>query len=79
MPDHALPARVTTPRGEFIVGTGRNVVPGSNNIPVLTVKVVDYAGKDPMTAAAEVWADWTTRYPGALIQVVHGDAWEVIR
>ncbi|MBL8926341.1 MAG: hypothetical protein JNM77_08880 [Pseudonocardia sp.] len=83
MSDHAPPTRAAVdrrpPRAEFIVGTGRNVVPGSSAIPVLTVKVVDYAGKDQMTAAAEVWADWQARYPGALIQVVHGDDWDVLR
>lgn len=83
MPDHAPLARTSVdrraPRGEFIVGTGRNVVPGSNGIPVLTVKVVDYAGKSRAAAAADVWSWWSTRYPGALIQVVHGDDWDVIR
>jgi hypothetical protein len=83
VPDHALPARTSidhrAPRGEFVVGTGRNIVPGSNAIPVLTVKVVDYAGRSRDDAAADVWSTWQTRYPGALIQVVHGADWEVIR
>lgn len=68
-----------SPRGEFVVGTGRDVVPGSNAIPVLTVKVVDYAGRSPEDAAADVWSTWQHRYPGALIQVVHGDDWTVVR
>lgn len=66
------------PHAAPITHTGHHVVPGSNNIPILTVKVIDYAGKPPDEAAADVWLDWTRRYPGALIQVVHGDAWETL-
>ena len=68
------------PAGVPVAGTGGAVIPGSNGIPILTVVIVDYAGKPPMEAAAEVWVDWQTRYPGALIQVVHGvDQWEPLR
>lgn len=79
-----VPARATTirtgPQGSPVVGTGRDIAPvgNYNGIPVLTVKVVDYAGKSRDEAAADVWQIWTARYPGALIQVVHGDAWDVV-
>jgi hypothetical protein len=68
------------PAGSPVAGTGRDIAPigNYNGIPVLTVKVIDYAGKSRDEAAADVWRVWTARYPGALIQVVHGDAWDVV-
>lgn len=58
-------------------GAGQHTVPGSQ-IPILTVKVVSYGGQTREAAHQQVWWDWTCRYPGALIQTVEGDDWEVL-
>ena len=68
-----------TPRAVPIAGTGQNLVPGSNGIPVLTVKIVSYGGQTQEVAHQQVWWDWSRRYPGALVQVVEGDDWEALR
>jgi len=60
---------------------GRIVPPtgGGALVQVVTVVVTDYGGHSREVAAAQVWADWTARIPGALVRVVHAsDGWEPV-
>lgn len=63
------------------VVVGRLAPPaGDVLVRVVTVVVTDYGGHSREEAAAQVWADWSARFPDALVRVVHaGDGWEPLR
>lgn len=61
---------------------GRLIPPAESSsalVRVVTVVVTDYGGHSREEAAAQVWADWTARFPGVVVRVVHAsDGWEPV-
>lgn len=65
---------------QLLVGRRLPPTPGDGLVRVVTVVVTDYGGQSREAAAAQVWADWSARFPDAVVRVVHAsDGWEPLR